>query len=59
MISHMDQGVRFVTGMGICILWYDARGRGALCYGHLDLHLTISQTRQGIRIDTGIGLHIL
>ena len=58
-VSHTRQGVRFVTGIGFCILWYHTRDRGTICYGHWVLHLVVSHTRQGVRFVTGIGFCIL
>ena len=78
-ISYTRQGVRFVIGIGFCVLWYQTRDRGydllralgsascdithetvgTICYGHWDLRLVISHTRQWVRFVTGIGFCVL
>ena len=59
-ISHTKQGVRFVTGLGFCVLGYLRRGTGydflrALGSASCD----ITQAGQGIRFVTGIEFCIL
>ena len=59
MISHTRQGVRFVTSIGFCVLWYQTRNGGTICYRPSVLYLVISHTRQRARFDTGIGFCVL
>ena len=53
------QGVRFVAGIGFCVLYYHTRDKGydlLLALGSaLDLRLVISHTRQGVQFVTGLG----
>ena len=61
-IAHTRQGVRFVTGIGFCILFYHAQDRmhdllrasgsagGTIGYGHWVLHLWISQLQSDYSI---------
>ena len=66
-ISHTIQWVRFVTGIGFCILWYHTRNRGydllpALYSASCEimvLHLVISHMRQELWFVTGIGFCVL
>ena len=54
MISRSRQGVRFVTGICFCILWYLTAHRGTICYGHGVLHLVVSHSRQEVQFVTGL-----
>ena len=58
-LSDTRQGVRFVTGIGFCILSYQTRDRGYDLLRALGLHLVLSDTRQGVRFVTGIGFCVL
>ena len=46
-VSHTRQGVRFVTGIGFCILWYHTRDRG------YDLLRALGSASCGITHETG------
>ena len=57
--SDTRQGVRFVTGIGFCILRYQTRDSGYDLLRALGLHLVLSDTRHGVRFVMGIGFCIL
>ena len=56
MITHTRQGVRFVTGIGFCVLCGTG---GRSCYGHWVLRLVITRTRQEVRFVTVIEFCVL
>ena len=58
-ISHTKQEVRFVTGIGFCILRYRTRDTGYDLLRAFGLHLVISHTKHGVRFATGIGFWVL
>ena len=48
-LAYETAGVRFVTGIGLCALWYHSRNRAYDVLRALGLHLVKSHTRQGVR----------
>ena len=55
-ISRMRYGVRFLTGIGLCIFQYLIYEMGNMIYlRHKILHLMISHLRKEVRFGTGIG----